>query len=162
MSLMESIIRGFFGAGLASMGFAVLFNIRGKYVWYAALTGGVGGLVYNLCVFNGCNDVLANFYAVLALAALSEVLARCLRCTVSTFLACGLIPLVPGGDAYRMMVSFLRSEISKGLSYCLHMVAIAGMIVLGILVVGTATRLVYYLARRFAHKKEEEPFDEMI
>lgn len=148
MTLLESALRGLIGAGLASAGFAVLFNIRGKNLWNAALTGAAGGLTYNVLVYYGCNAVLANFYAVLVLAGLSEILARFLNCTVSTFLACGLIPLVPGGDAYRMMVAFLEGKVYVGLQYGLTMITIAGMLVLGILIVATITRLILFLKRK--------------
>lgn len=152
MSILESILRGFFGAGLASAGFAILFNIRGKNILLAGLTGAVGGLVYNLSVYFGIHPVLANFYAVLALASVSELLARMENCTVSTFMACGLIPLVPGGDAYRMMVQLINGKVYAGLQYGLTMVAIAGMLVLGILVVSTLTRLVLFLKKRMLTK----------
>lgn len=149
--LFTTIVNGFFGAGLASMGFAILFNIRGKNIWYASFTGAVGGLVYNVCVFYGCNAVLANFYSVLALAAVSELLARALNCTVSTFMACGLIPLVPGGDAYRMMVSFLNGKINQGFDHALTMIGCASMIVLGILSVNVLTRLFIYIRKEIFH-----------
>lgn len=151
MTWMESVFRGFVGAGVASVGFAVLFNIRGRNVWYAALTGALGGLTYNLFVYYGCSAVLANFYAVLVLAAAAESFARFRNCTVSTFMACGLIPLVPGGDAYRMMVAFLNNKVYAGMQYALTMVTIAGMLVLGILIISTLTRLFLFCKRKMFH-----------
>lgn len=153
MTLLESVFRGFVGAGLASIGFAILFNIRGKNIWFAGLTGALGGLAYNLLVYYGCNAVLANFYAVLVLAGASEILARILNCTVSTFMACGLIPLVPGGDAYRMMDQFLNENIYSGLQYGLEMITIASMLVLGILIVAVLTRFILYIKGKFFHRK---------
>ncbi|MCF0245988.1 MAG: threonine/serine exporter family protein [Ileibacterium sp.] len=148
MTFIETAVRGFFGAGVASLGFAILFNIRGKEIFYACLAGGTGGLVYNLLVYFGMNPVVANFFAALALSACGEVFARMLKCTVSTFVACALIPLVPGGTAYEMMVSFLDGKIYAGLQKGLDMVTISGMLTLGILTVATLTRFFFYTRKR--------------
>ena len=148
MTFLESVFRGFCGAGIASLGFAVLFNIRGKEIIYAMLAGGIGGLVYNLLVFFGMDAVLANFFAALALSACGEIFARMLKCTVSTFVACALIPLVPGGTAYEMMVCFLDGKIYQGLQKGLEMATISGMLTLGILTVATLTRFFFYTRQR--------------
>ncbi len=145
----ELIFRGLAGAGLASLGFAVLFNVRGKTIFYAALTGGIGGFVYLYCfkVLN-MQEGLANFYGAVALTVCAEILARRLKITVTTILACALIPLVPGGGAYRFMTAFMEGEIYKGLTYVLDTFTNAGMLCIGTLIVSALTRFFFYTRRK--------------
>lgn len=35
----DVVLRGFFGAGLATLGFAVLFNIRGRALLFCSIAG---------------------------------------------------------------------------------------------------------------------------
>jgi uncharacterized membrane protein YjjB (DUF3815 family) len=152
MQLLYAVLQGFFGAGFASFGFAVLFNIRGRSVFFAAVCGGIGGLVYNLCVYFGMNAVLANFVAAVAIGICGEIFARWLKTTVTTFVACGLIPLVPGGDCYRMMVYFLKGSIYPGLQEGLTAVTIAGMLSIGLMAVTTITHFLSYTKEEIKKK----------
>lgn len=145
----ELLIRGFLGAGFASLGFAVLFNVRGKSLFVAALAGGVGGFVYLFCSKKlHMEEGLANFYGAIALTICAEIMARKLKITVTTILACALIPLVPGGDAYRFMTAFLDGEIYKGLTYALDTFANAGLLCLGTLIVSALTRFFFFTRRK--------------
>lgn len=51
-------------AFLASLGFGLLFNIKGKNLFLAGLVGGVGGVCYKISLYYGCNEILANFIGV--------------------------------------------------------------------------------------------------
>lgn len=147
----DMVVRGFFGAGLATLGFAVLFNLRGKALFFSSVVGGVGGLAYNLCFYLfGWNAAISNFFGAVALTVCAEICARRLKMTVTTFLAGALIPLVPGGDAYRMMYAFMQDTIYPGLQYLLTTLTIAGMLALGILLVSSLTRLFFYSKRKVA------------
>lgn len=151
----DVVLRGFFGAGLATLGFAVLFNIRGRALLFCSIAGGFGGLVYNFCYFTlGMNAAISNFFGAVALTVCAEIFARRLKMTVTTFLACALIPLVPGGDAYRMMSAFMNGTIYPGLQYMLETMTIAGMLALGILLVSSLTRLFFYSRRKMVEVRE--------
>lgn len=149
VEMLDTIIRGFFGSFIASLGFSILFNIRGKSIFYASLAGGIGGLVYNV-LFNiaGINAVLSSFVGTAALTACAEAFARWLKMPVTTYLACALIPLVPGGDAYRMMVAFVEGKLYSGLHLALETISIAGVMALGILMVSAVTRLLFYSRKK--------------
>ena len=85
------------GAFLAEIGFGVLFNIHGKKLLAAALTGTLGSLIYELVLLGQAGEILAMFLAACGLCFVSELLARLMKTPVTTFLICALIPLVPGG-----------------------------------------------------------------
>lgn len=145
---------GFLGASLASVGFGVLFNVRGKSLWLAGITGGVGGFVYELALIAGWPDSIANFAASIALCTLAEIFARYDHATVTTFTACALIPLVPGGTAYQMMVEFQQGHAMAGIQKGLDLVSVSAMLALGIMVVSTLTRFFYYSKKKLANGGE--------
>ena len=139
---------GFLGAGLATMGFGVLFNVRSKNLLLAALTGAAGGVVYIALSSLKWPEGLANFMAAMVIGTLGEIFARKCRTTVTTFTAPALIPLVPGGTAYEMMVQFATGEIATGITKLISMLSISGMLAMGILVVSTLTRFFFYSKRQ--------------
>lgn len=146
---------GFFGSLLATLGFGVLFNVRGKQLAAAGFTGGLAGFVYRYCLYFGMSDPLANFTAAIALSITAEIFARKMCTTVSTFTACALIPLVPGGTAYEMMVEFSSGRALNGVLKMLDVASISGMLALGILLVSTLTRLFFYSRRKLTQTRQK-------
>lgn len=139
-------------AFLASLGFGLLFNIKGKNLFLAGLVGGVGGVCYKIPLYYGCNEILANFIGVIALSFLSEILAHKCKSPVTTFLVCGLIPLVPGAGMYKTMLEAIHGNAIPALNIGLSTISIAGALAFGILLVSTIMRL-YYHEKRVIRKK---------
>lgn len=150
----QLIWQGLIGALLPSIGFGVLFNVRGTSLFLAGLTGGIGGFMYQLCLYLGLSDSVANFIAAVALSICGEIFARKMKTTVSTFTAVALIPLVPGGGAFEMMVSFSQGNTLAGLMKGVHVLSVSGMLCLGILSVSTITRFFFYSKRKLETTSE--------
>lgn len=85
---------------IGSVGFAVLFNIRGRKLLLAAGGGALAWAVYLACTCNGLDIFAGLFFATLAAALASELLARAVKAPVIMLLVPMLIPLIPGGDLY--------------------------------------------------------------
>lgn len=160
--LTQLVWQGFIGSLLPSIGFGVLFNVRGNSLLLAGLTGGVGGLMYQFSLYCGISDTIANFIAAATLSVCGEIFARKMKTTVSTFTAVALIPLVPGGGAFEMMVEFSRGNTLGGLMKAVHVLSVSGMLCLGILTVSTLTRFFFYSKRKIANTHdlmlEKTPF----
>ena len=90
-----------FYAALASLGFGVFFNLRGRKLFAAAAGGGIGWLFYTLAAAQG--PMTQNFIASLSITAYAEIMARTQRAPVPVYLTPALIPLVPGGSIYQEM-----------------------------------------------------------
>lgn len=79
---------------VGSFGFAVLYNLRGKKLCMAGISGMVSWIAY-LIVWN---EMPSTFVANLAAAAVAtiyaETMARILKTPVTVFLITGIIPLV--------------------------------------------------------------------
>lgn len=140
--------KGFLGAGLASLGFGVLFNVRGWNLVLSGLTGAIGGLVYTLLIWLNWGEGMSNFIAAIAIGVLGEYFARRQKTTVTTFTAPALIPLVPGGTAYEMMVDFATGQVGEGAIKMINLLSIAGMLAMGMLIVSTLTRFFFYSKRQ--------------
>lgn len=141
-------VQGFLGAGLASLGFGVLFNVRGKNLLLAGFTGAIGGMIYEYCSSCSWPEGLSCFVAALVIGILGEIFARLQKTMMTTFTACALIPLVPGGTAYEMMVDFATGQIAQGASRAVDLLSISGMLAIAIIIISTLTRFFFYSKRK--------------
>ena len=130
------------GSFIASLGFGILFNIKGKKLFLAAIGGSLGGVVYQICLDIGASELSAMFIASICFSLYSEILARTAHTPVTTFIICALIPLVPGGGMYRTMLAAIQGDIMKALTMGLDTITIAGALVLGILLVSTIMKAI--------------------
>lgn len=126
---------------LASLGFAVLFNIRGDKLISASLIGAIGGLTYYLVLEFDSSQTLALFIASVVISVLSEVFARLLKCPVTTFLICALIPLVPGGGMYNTMLEVVKNNLDGALKVGVDTIIQACSIVIGCMMVSSCLRM---------------------
>lgn len=127
---------------LASLGFAILFNVRGNKLITASLIGGLGGLCYYLFVQTGYGQVVALFVASMFISILSEIFARVQKCPVTTFLLCALIPLVPGGGMYNTMLEVVRNNIEGAIVSGVDTIIQACSIVIGCMLVSSGLRMI--------------------
>lgn len=137
---------------LASLGFAILFNIRGDKLISAAFIGGAGGVSYFLCMEMGNSQVVALFVASMVISILSELFARLQKCPVTTFLICALIPLVPGGGMYNTMLEIVRNNIDGAITVGLDTVIQACSIVIGCMLVSSSLRMFNQFRRSIGKK----------
>ncbi|MBL4931119.1 threonine/serine exporter family protein [Clostridium paridis] len=127
---------------IATFGFGIIFNIKGKNLVFASLGGGLGWLVYKLSLNHSNSATLALFISSIIFSAYSEILARILKSPVTTFIICALIPLVPGGGMYYTMYEIVQGNIDKSLELGLNTLASAGALALGIIFVSSITRII--------------------
>lgn len=130
------------GSFIASLGFGILFNIKGEKLLFAAIGGSLGGFIYQLCIYGQLSELSSMFLASLAFSLYSEILARIAHTPVTTFIICALIPLVPGGGMYRMMLAAIQGKVIDALTIGLDTITIAGALVLGILLVSTIMKAI--------------------
>ena len=93
--MIEQIIVAFF----ASLGFGIIFNIKGKNLIFAAIGGGLSWFFYLFLTQNKISPILSLFIASIIFSIYSEICARYLKTPVTTLVICALIPLVPLNNA---------------------------------------------------------------
>lgn len=133
---MVPVLMAAVGAFLASAAFGVLYNVRDwRLLICAGLIGALGTAVYQSVVNRGLEEPAGAFYGAVAFTCASWVCAHVARVPITTFTAPALIPLVPGGDVYRMMVALLQGKMDQGFEWGLQALAVAGMLILGMVLV---------------------------
>lgn len=142
-------------AFFSTLGFGILFNIKGKKLFYAGLGGGLSWFISLCCESLGFNTSSSFFIASILFSIYSEIMARILKTPVTTLIICALIPLVPGGGMYYTMYEAVNGNIITSIELGLKTLANAGSLALGIILVSTLTRL-FFLAKRKTEFKELE------
>ena len=139
--MMQHVIQTLMGA-LGAVGFAILFNVRGKRLILFFLGGALDWAVYLICTQNGCSMFVGLLFATMTAAISSEILARIIRTPVLLSLVPMLIPLIPGGDLYRSMDGLIQGDSECFLHHGSNAITAAGAICLGIICVTAITHII--------------------
>lgn len=131
-----------FSAFLATLGFGIIFNIKGKKLFFAALGGAISWFFYSISLNFNLSELSSLFISAIFFSSYCEIFARILKTPVTTLVICSLIPLVPGGGMYYTMLEAVNGNISKSLDLGLNTLASAGTLALGIIFVSTITKLI--------------------
>ena len=120
-------------AFIGSLGFALLYNIRGKKLIIAA----IGGLIsWGLFIVFGwfiADEAIRYFIVALLLSLYAEIMARILKTPTTTFIITSLIPLIPGSSLYYTMAYAFRSDSQNFIINGLNTLRLAGALALGII-----------------------------
>jgi uncharacterized membrane protein YjjB (DUF3815 family) len=131
-----------------SLGFGVLFNIKGRNLIFASIGGFLTWFVYLASLEYSSSNLLGLFIASFAAGLYSECLARILKSPVTTFSICSIIPLVPGGGMYYTMLESVQGNINQFLSTGLNTLSSAGAIAVGILLASSRTKVIVTIQRK--------------
>jgi len=128
-------------AFLGSLGFAVLYNIRGKKLIFSAIGGLLSWVVYVVASNYGFNEITKYFFAGLAVSIYSIICTRTLKAPLTVFLTPGIIPLVPGSGLYYTMSYGLNGQLDLFLQRGLLTVSVSVAIASGIMVASSLNRI---------------------
>lgn len=143
----EPILQTLMGA-IGSLGFAILFNVRGQRLFFAFLGGGIG---WGVCCLAGLwwpdNEALCYFIATTTLALYAECMARLLRCPSTVMLVTGWIPLIPGGALYNSIAALVAKQMDDFVERTLHTIFLMIAMSAGILLAMTIVHILSPRAR---------------
>jgi uncharacterized membrane protein YjjB (DUF3815 family) len=137
MTYAVQIIMAFFG----SLSFALLYNIRGKKHWYAAIGGMLAWSVYLLLGLWLDSNVIQYLIAASLVTVYAEVLARITKTPTTTYLITAIIPLVPGSGLYYTMSYAFNGLWEKSISTGVYTMALSAALAAGIMVASSIYRL---------------------
>lgn len=155
MDISTMFIQSIF-AFFSSLGFGILFNIKGNKLFYAGIGGGLSWFVSIYCETLGLNTTSSFFIASIVFSIYSEIMARILKTPVTTLIICALIPLVPGGGMYYTMYEAINGNIMKSIELGMNTISSAGSLALGIIFVSSLTRLLMRAKRKREIKELEK------
>lgn len=135
----------------ASLGFGIIFDLKGIKLLVAALNGMIGGIIYNVLLANN-SSTLSLFIASVVISIISGIMARILKCPTTTFLIAALIPLVPGGQMYYTVLDIINNDITAAVNDGLKTVVDACSIVIGCVFISGLELALNSLQRRYLNK----------
>lgn len=127
-------------AFLGTLGFGVLFNIRGRKLWLAALGGFLSWGFFLLLGLWIQSEPVRYFLCSVLVSVYAEILARAVKTPTTTFIIISLIPLVPGGSLYYTMASALEGSGDRFVTNGVHTLSLAIALSLGIILVTSFVR----------------------
>lgn len=131
---------------LATVGFAVTLNIPRSALNLCGLIGALGWLVYKSLYLVHTGIVLANLVAALVIGLSSVIAARLKKKPMILFNVPSLVPLVPGGQAYRAIYYFAFKNDNLALRYLVEAGMIAGAISMGFFLAELGAQMYFKLA----------------
>lgn len=132
-------------AFMGSLGFSILFNIRGRKIWYAALGGMLAWVIYLLGGLWLRGEMTQYFISAIIVTFYSEICARIEKTPATTFLTAAIIPLVPGRALYYSMSYAINNRFVEFADYGSYTVSIAIAIAAGIMVASSLSRVFFAL-----------------
>ena len=145
------ILSSFIGA----LGFSILFNMRGKKLFFAGLGGLVSWTIYLVMTSLTTSTFLPNFVASMAATVYAEALARLAKSPATIFLIGAIIPLVPGGQLYYTMNYAVAKNWGLFAMYGERTLLIAMAVSGGIMMVSSVYRLYNGLVFSRVKKKKQ-------
>jgi len=135
------VILSILSAGFVAGAFGILFNVRGKNVFFAGLNGSIGFSIYSLALHLGIGSYIAMFFASIGMAVYSEITARLRKAPASLFLVAALIPIVPGGGIFQFVLYILQGEISAATATGMITLMETGGIAIGVIIVSSVIKM---------------------
>ena len=143
-------------ATIGTVGFAILFQIRGYRLIAIAFGGAMSWVVYLLSFIQHYDAVASSLIATIVVAAFAEVGARILKTPVIILLAPMLIPLIPGRDLYYTMQHLVFGRMGQSAYYFQLVLKEAGAIAFGIILLAFLSQFIQKLRNyliQMNHKK---------
>ena len=134
---MAQIIGSFF----ATLGFAIMFNIRGVKVLAASICGVIGYICFALLIDFGFSENVALFSASSAFTLYAEIMAKKLKTPATTFIVCALIILVPGNGMYQTILAIIQGNQELAMKIGIATISSAGSLALGTMFISTLSKL---------------------
>ncbi len=138
----------FIFSAFSALGFAYIFNVRGKIAWAAAFVGGIGWIVYLVSMEAGLSLGPAFFLAGATATLGSEIIARVLKTPVTSALIPTFTPFVPGSGAYYTMFYLFNGQYDLAMEKAIATFIMSGSMILGFLFVSEFIKLYMKIKKR--------------
>ena len=144
---MSAIIQILTGT-LGTLGFNILFHIRGKKLVLATLGGMISWAVFLALEPVLPSEAMRYFISAVTITVYGEILARLEKTPTTTFLVPSIIPLIPGSALYYTMNYALNKQWSQFAQQAFYTLQLALSLAVGIIAVTTAVRLLTALLHK--------------
>lgn len=133
---------------LGTLGFNILFHLRGKKLFLATLGGLLSWAVFLILEPLYDSESIRYLISAATVTVYGEALARIEKTPTTTFLVPSIIPLIPGSALYYTMNYALNKQWADFLHQAFYTLQLAFSLAVGIIAVTTAVRLLTALKLR--------------
>lgn len=140
-------------AFLGSLGFSILFNIRGSKLIVASMGGLLSWLMYLLFGLILHNPFAQAFTAAMLITIYAEICARVMKAPTTTFLTAAIIPLVPGSSLYYTMSYAVNGLFADFISSGANTLGLALALAAGIVVASSLCRITMVILQQFGAQR---------
>jgi uncharacterized membrane protein YjjB (DUF3815 family) len=154
MTELIQIITGFLG----SIGFSILFNLRGKKLLIASLGGLLSWTVYVLLAPFIPSEPVRYCICSMCMTVYAEIFARVEKTPTTSFLVSAAIPLIPGSALYYTMNYALNQQWRLFAEKAFYTLELAFFLAVGIIAITTVTRLLTTLRKKATKQPIVSPF----
>lgn len=127
---------------LGTLGFNILFNIRGRKLLFATLGGMISWSAFLALQPFLPGEMIRYLVSAAVVTVYGELLARLEKTPTTTFLVPSVIPLIPGGALYYTMNYALNKQWSQFAHQAFYTLQLALSLAVGIIAVTTTVRLI--------------------
>lgn len=127
--------------GIGSVGFSILYHIRGAKILLAGLGGVISWGLFLLLEGVLPSEALRYFISSAVIGIYSEVLARVQKTPTTTYIVPSIIPLVPGGSLYNTMKFAVSNDWNACLSKAFDTFILALALALGVIFISSFFRM---------------------
>ena len=146
VELLKEYALEFLWAFVSSLGFSLLFSLKGKKLFWASLGGAISWLAYvSIGRLSGDNLFLCGVISSMIATAYAETFARILKTPKTAFVFTGIIPMVPGGGLYYTMSNLITKKYAVALKYAYSTFVTAIALAFGIVVVILWVKAIKYI-----------------
>ena len=133
---------------VGSLGFSILFNIRGEKLIFAALGGLLSWATYLGAALVDENSYFCGFVATVITTLYAEIMARTFKSPVTVFLVSATIPLIPGASLYRAMSNLMSKDYGGFSREGIYTLLFAASMAAGITFTTVIFRMIWSLLHR--------------
>ncbi|WP_414841414.1 threonine/serine exporter family protein [Enterococcus saccharolyticus] len=149
MMLFVHIIASFF----STVAFGVLTNIPRRALLASGITGCIGWLIYVEIHSHGGGLGVANFLATFVIGCFSIFFSRKKRIPMIIFNIPSLVPLVPGGPAYKAVRELVLGNNTVAFENIMIVMVTAGSIASAFMMTSLVERIIIKWKKSTLHKK---------
>ena len=133
---------------IGTLGFGILFNVRGKKLAAVTAAGGVSwGIFITLCAL-GASEVTAYLICAIGISVFAEIMARALKAPATVFTTPSLIPFIPGSSLYYTLAYAFGKNFELFAEKALSTLSLASALAIGVITASAMTSLVLKLVKR--------------
>lgn len=137
---MNALIQILMGT-IGTLGFGILFNIRGKRLAAASLGGAFSWALF-LLLQTFIPSEPANYFIVSLLTAFyCQIAAIKIKTPTTVLITTALVPLIPGGSLYYTMAYAFDTDLEKFMGRAIYTLQLASALALGIIVATTIIKI---------------------